>query len=293
MVAYAVLAAQPSAQPIADAAAKHPASSDLFISRDLEYARYGATRLFLDLYRPSRSEHSRLPLIVVIRGGGWRRGDKEGFAFIARYLARSGFATACIEYRTSEKAKFPAAVHDVKASVRWARAHAAQFGFDADRIGLIGCSAGGQLAALVGTSADDPRLEGLGGNSGNSTRVAAVVAMAPVTDFRLTWSKPNGKDGAEFLGAGLHEDDARIALASPVTHVSRQAAPLLLIHSRTDKEVLYEQSTLMKARYAEVGADVQLVTFDEAPHDFWNYSTWFTDSMEYAVRFFRQKFAAR
>jgi pectinesterase len=231
-------------------------------------------------------------VIVVIRGGGWRRGDKEGFAFIAGYLARSGFATVCIEYRTSEKATFPAAVHDVKAAVRWVRAHAAKFGFDSDRIGLIGCSAGGQLAALVGASADDQRLEGNGGNSGYSTRVAAVVAMAAVTDFRLTWSKPNGKDGADFLGPALHQDDPRLVLASPVTHVSKEAAPLLLLHSRTDKEVLNEQSTLMKARCEEVGADVRLFTFDDAPHDFWNYSNWFSDSMRHAIQFFHQKFDA-
>lgn len=271
-----------------DAPAKYPPPSSLRITRDLEYARYRDRRLSLDLYLPATESASPLPVIVVVRGGGWHYGDKNGFAFMAGYIASAGFATVCIEYRATEEATFPAAVHDVKAAVRWVRANAARLGLDGTRIGAIGGSAGGQLVAMLATSADEKALEGAGGNAGVSSRVAAVVAMAPVTDFRLTWSAPVGKDGAAFLGAGLKAGDSRLDLASPVTHVSPKSAPLLLMHSRIDSVVPYQQALVLKARYEAMGRPVELVTFSEAPHAFWNYSRWFPEAMAYAINFFRK-----
>jgi pectinesterase len=227
-------------------------------------------------------------VIVVVRGGGWHFGDKEGFAFIAGQLAAAGFATASVEYRPTEEARFPAAVHDVKAAVRWLRANAARFGLDANRIGAIGGSAGGQLVALVGTSASDPELEGDGGNAGVSSRLAAIVAMAPVTDFRHFVFQRGGTDGAAFLGPNLTPDDPRLVAASPVTHVTRHAPPLLLMHSRTDAVVPYQQSLEMKDRYDALALPVELITLETAPHAFWNYSRWFPEVLDQAVAFFRR-----
>ena len=278
----------PASEVVADAPSKYPPSSYLRVTRNLEYARYNDRKLHLDLYLPSRDNTAPLPVIVVVRGGGWHFGDKEGFAFIAGYLAEAGFAAACIEYRPTEEAPFPAAVYDVKAAVRWLRANAAHYRLDTSRIGAIGGSAGGHLVALLGTSAEEPALEGPGGNSGFSSRVTAVVAMAPLTDFRLTWFQPGGKDGAAFLGAGLTAGDNRLLLASPVTHVTASAPPLLLMHSRTDAEVSYQQSLELKARYEARGRPVELITVEDAPHAFWNYSRWFPEAMVQAIDFFRR-----
>ena len=280
---------RPPSPEARDAATGHLSPRHLRITRNLEYARYGDRRLLLDLYIPARTDTQALPVIVVVRGGGWLLGDKEGFAFIAGYLADAGFASVCIEYRPSGEAAFPAAISDVKAAVRWVRANAARLRFDPNQIGAIGGSSGGHLVALLGASADVPALEGSGGNNGLSSRVAAVVAMAPLTDLRARWLQTGGRDGfiETFLGPPITPQDNRLVLASPINYVNINAPPLLLIHSRTDSTVPYEQSLRLKARYEELGRPVELVTLADAPHAFWNSSRWFPETMNWVVDFFR------
>src|SRR5688572_25088346 len=149
---------------IESARSAFPVPPTVRVVRDLVYAQYGARQLKLDVYRPPQTDQrSAVPGIVVVRGGGWRSGDKDAFGFIAGQLAKEGFVAVSIEYRTSAEAKFPAAAHDVKAAVRWLRAHAAEYGVDPDAIGAIGGSAGAHLVALLGTSAGVDDLEGTGG----------------------------------------------------------------------------------------------------------------------------------
>src|SRR4051812_34494275 len=128
-----------------------PITRDLRIDDGLVYARYGTRSMHLDLYRPAKVTRQLLPAVVVIRGGGYQHGDSKGYGFIAAHLARAGFAAACIQYRTSQEARFPAPVQDAKAAVRWLRANAAEYRLDPDAIGAIGGSAGGHLAALLAT----------------------------------------------------------------------------------------------------------------------------------------------
>ena len=262
-----------------------PPPANLRIVRDLIYARYGERQLRLDLYLPPQKSKRPIPGIVVVRGGGWRQGDKEGFAFIAGYLAKSGFAAVCIEYRTSGEARFPAAVHDTKAAVRWLRANASRYGIDPEAIGAIGCSAGGHLVALLGTSHYEKELEGAGGNAGVSSRLQGVVAMAPVTDFRTVSSD---RQVEAFIGQPLTEQSEKWKAASPVVYVNQESAPILLIHSRTDKTVPHEQSVTLQARYKEVGKHAELITIGDAPHAFWNSTRWFPETMEQSVAFFRR-----
>jgi acetyl esterase/lipase len=262
-----------------------PPPANLRIVRDLIYARYGERQLRLDLYLPPQKSKRPIPGIVVVRGGGWRQGDKEGFAFIAGYLAKSGFAAVCIEYRTSGEARFPAAVHDTKAAVRWLRANASRYGVDPQEIGAIGGSAGGHLVALLGTSHYEKELEGAGGNADASSRVQAVVAMAPVTDFRTV---SLDRSAEAFIGRPLQEQAEEWKAASPIVYVNQESAPILLIHSRIDKTVPHEQSVILQARYKEVGRPAELVTIADAAHAFWNSTRWFQEYMEQSVGFFRR-----
>jgi pectinesterase len=221
----------------------------------------------------------------VVRGGGWRQGDKEAFGFIAGQLAKEGFAAASIEYRTSSEAKFPAAIHDVKAAVRWMRANARLHGINPDAIGAIGGSAGGHLVALLGTSGRLKDLEGSGGNAVTSSQVQAVVAMACV----CTMDVGSGGAVAEFVGTPLSAHADAVKLASPVTHVSRTSSPLLLLHSKTDPVVPYAMSVDIHRLYQSTGVPVSLETI-EAPqtHAFWNQSKYFPDTMRLAVAFLRR-----
>ena len=276
--------AQEPVQGMAAARNAFPIPSTVRIVRDIVYAEYGTRTLKLDLYLPPQSDQSRsTPGVVVVRGGGWRQGDKEAFGFIAGQLAKEGFAAASIEYRTASEAKFPAAIHDVKAAVRWMRANGRRYNIDPDVIGAIGGSAGGHLVALLGTSAGVRDLEGPGGNAKTSSQVQAVVAMACV----CTMDVGDGGAVAEFIGTPLSAHADAVKLASPVTHVSRTSPPLLLLHSKTDPVVPYAMSVEIHRLYQGAGVPVSLETID-APqtHAFWNQTKYFPESMRLAVDFF-------
>ena len=151
------------------------------IERDLPYKRIGGETLTLDLYRPEKIS-GPLPVIIWIHGGGWNRGRKERCPAVA--LVDDGFAVASVDYRLSSVAPFPAQIQDCKAAVRWLRANASTYHLDPDNVGVWGNSAGGHLAALLGTSGGVSELEGDGDNMQYSSRVQAVCDVAGPVDLR-------------------------------------------------------------------------------------------------------------
>ena len=300
-IAAMVLAGLPPAEAQQRGAAnpdrvRYQPADDVRVERDIVYASYGDRDLQLDLYLPAERGAEPIPAIVVIRGGGWRQGDKNGFAAIAARLAGAGFAAACIEYRVSDEAPFPAAVNDTKAAVRWLKANADGYGLNPDTIGAIGGSSGAHLAAYLGTTHRMDELDGDGGNPDESNRVHAVVALAVVADFtRVPTPAGQTQPGAveAFLGAPYGENPDLWALASPLVHVHAGAAPLLLIHSDADGVVPYDQSVRFEAEYEKAGATAELVTIEGAPHAFWHRTRWFEDVMDRSVAFFRLQLTSR
>jgi pectinesterase len=265
-----------------------PVPADVQILRDVVYAEYGARRLKLDIYLPPEANRRvRAPGVLVVRGGGWRTGDKEFFGFIAGQLAKEGFVAASIEYRTIDEATFPAPVYDVKAAVRWLRSNAATYGIDPNAIGAIGGSAGAHLVALLGTSSGVKELEGDGGNAGVSSQVQAVVAMACVCAIDGQAAQSNGT-GRNLFGSDVSAQT--IESISPVKYVSRQSAPLLLLHSETDPVVPFAYSVDIATRYRRAGAIVTLIKVD-APktHGFWLQTAYFPDTIKRASDFMRTR----
>jgi arylsulfatase A len=221
----------------------------------------------------------------VIRGGGWRQGDKDFFAPIAAGLAAKGLAAACIEYRVLPDVTMADAVNDTKAAVRWMRAEGKRYGIQTDVIGALGGSAGGHLVALLATSYKVSRLEGSGGHAGFSSRIQAVVPMAPVVDF-VTMSQARQESGGGAVRT-IFENDAEMArLLSPVTHLDRDSAPMLLMHGNADKTVPIAQSQEMLERCKKAGVPAEMVTIDGAPHGFWNMPQWSAETIEKSARFF-------
>jgi pectinesterase len=277
----------------ANGGAKISGYPTLQIVSDVVYAQYGQRRLKLDLYLPPKSDRpGNVPGIIVVQSGEWLLGDKTFFGDVAGNLAMERFVVASIEYRTSNEATFPAAIQDLKAAVRWLRAHAAAYGVRPDAIGAIGGSAGAHLAAMLATSGGVTEFEGTGGNSGVSSDVQAVVAMGGAYD--LHWKDGLGPKFARavtgFTGEPPEAQADAIVAASPVTYVSSRSAPLLLMHSRTDPDVPFEQSEEMERQYRGVGAPVVLKAI-EAPgvHAFWSGPCCFRETMRLAVEFFRQR----
>ncbi len=200
----------------------------------------------LDLYIPGGK--GPFPIIVHVHGGGWRTGDKADPRALLGITAliHAGYAVASINYRLSSEAKFPAQIQDVKAAVRWLRANAKAYQLDADKIGAVGESAGGHLVALLGTSSEIPELEGLElGNEGFSSRVQAVVDLFGPIDFL-----PNGelsgdeinKLETKLLGQPLYKRPDLVRKANPITYISSDDPPFLIMHGTHDRLVPPQQS---------------------------------------------------
>jgi acetyl esterase/lipase len=144
---------------VALSAARGQTANTVDIQKDIIYASPGNIPVKLDLYVPSGLAKPP-PIVIYIHGGGWEAGSKENPPYFLPVLLKQGFALASINYRLSQMAIFPAQIYDCKAAVRWVRVNADKYHYNADKIGLVGDSAGGHLVALLGTTANDPKLEG-------------------------------------------------------------------------------------------------------------------------------------
>jgi pectinesterase len=260
---------------------------------DLPYARYGTRELKLDLYRPS-SGKGPFPGVVFIFGGGWARGNRSSFQRQAAYLATKGFVSATIDYRLSGEAPYPAAVYDCKAAVRWMRANAGKYKIDPQKIAASGGSAGGQLAALLGTTGDVRTLEGDGGNSNFSSRVQAVVAFNGVYDFVShmvrTKTQLSIQNMTEFLGGTLNQVPELYVEASPVAHVSATSAPFLILHGTGDTTVPYTQALEMQKALQSVGVTAELFSAKDANHGFFQQPRYFEPTVQRMEEFLRSVF---
>jgi acetyl esterase/lipase len=237
--------------------------------RDLEYANPDGQHLQLNLARPKNAS-GLLPAVLCIHGGGFLAGTREGHNTLCLKLAQRGFVAATASYRLAPKYQFPAAVHDMKAAVRWLRANAAKFQIDPARIGVTGDSAGGHLAQFLGVTAGVAQFEGDGGNADQSSRVTCVVNRYGPSDFTKSYGA--SVDAAEvlplFLGGNLETARPRHMLASPLNWVTPEAAPTLLLHGTEDKYVAYEQAVWMRDRLQAGGVEVELLTLSGAGHGF-------------------------
>ncbi|MBL9143419.1 MAG: alpha/beta hydrolase [Verrucomicrobiaceae bacterium] len=236
---------------------------------DIEYARVGDHSLRLDLHLPKQTNP---PLIVYVHGGAWRAGSKSDVPIAP--LLEHGFAIASVDYRLSTEAPFPAQVHDLKAAIRFLRAKADLFHINAQRIAIIGSSAGGHLAALVGVTNGEKELEGNEGEHlTQSSDVQCIVSLYGASNLQTILSQ-----STEFglrtrvtalkllLGGTPDEKPALAKLASPVAHLDKEDPPLLLLHGTDDPQMPPEQSEEFAKAYRELKLDVSLVPMIHSKH---------------------------
>jgi len=253
---------------LATAASGAWAAESSRVHKDVEFAKVDGQSLKLDVYLPATSDSA---LVVWIHGGGWRAGSKERCP--VTWLTEHGYAVASISYRLTDKAIFPAQIHDCKAAVRWLRANAERFGYRTDRMAVAGSSAGGHLAALMGTSGGVKQLEGtVGGNLDQPSRVDAVVDFYGATDFVLrskTQPQRANKEGSvvyRLLGGGADQKVDLAKQASAAFHVTPDDPPFLVFHGDRDKTVLLDQSQRILEVYSKAKLPIQLHVLKGAGH---------------------------
>lgn len=241
------------------------------IIRGVTFASCDEKPLQLDLYLPETYQKP-LPIVVFLHGGGWMFGSRAGCPLAT--LALRGYAVASVSYRLSSLTSpvaFPAQLYDCKAAIRWLRSSAWRFGCDGERIGVLGVSAGAHLAALLGTTAGDQKLEGELGVTGCSSGVQAVVALFPPTDLiALEQSDPDNWR-VKLVAIGLldgrpSERPLLARSASSALHASHDSAPFLIFHGRDDTLVPVNQSERLHAALSAAGASSKLVLYDHLTH---------------------------
>ncbi len=237
-----------------------PAPAQLGINAmpDLEYAKVGGKSMMLDLYLPEKPA-GRVPVIVWVHGGGWMAGDRKnppGLEFVRR-----GYALASVEYRLSQEAKWPAQIYDLKGAIRWLRAHADQYGLDPAHFGAWGHSAGGHLVAVLGVTGGVKELEGdEGGNLDQSSAVQAVSDWAGPTDFLTLgpWHEGPESGTSLLIGVAVGKDHEKALAASPVTYVSKDAPPFLIVHGERDGLVIVGQAREFYEKLTKAGVPAEL-----------------------------------
>lgn len=238
--------------------------------RDVQYGEANGRALLLDLALPkTRAAGKRLPALIYLHGGAWRSGSKaDGIPAICFY-ARHGFVAASVGYRLSHQAHFPAQIEDCKCAARFLRANAKEFGINPERIGAMGSSAGGHLAALLGVTGGRDTFASKGGWAGFSDRLRAVCSLFAPSDFLRMPRKhipEQLSSTARLLGGTLEEVRELYLKASPVNHVHRDAPAFLLVHGGADELVPPEQSELFYEALKKAGVDATLHIVEGARH---------------------------
>jgi acetyl esterase/lipase len=239
-----------------------PEPGRVTVENDIVFGSGGGRDLRCDVYTPPGAPKDA-PGVLLVHGGGWSSGDRTQLKGYGILLGRLGYVCVASEYRLSGESKWPAQIHDVKAALRWMKANRSQLGVDPDRIAVEGNSAGAHLSLVVAGTPNLPEFEGYGGNAGVDTSVAASIGIYAPTDFG---DGPLGGAVEMLMGTGASQEAIRGA--SPVTHVSPQFPPTLLIHGNKDEIVPVEASLNMYAKLAKAGVPTELHVYAGQPHAF-------------------------
>ena len=225
----------------------------------------------MDLYW--HTDGKPTPVIVWIHGGGWMGGDRTDCGAALRLL-EDGFAIASISYRLSHESRFPAQLQDCRAAVRWLRSNAETYNLNPRRIGAWGASAGGHLAALLGT-ADGRLRQGDYSANGPAASVQAVCDWFGPTDFLRMNDEPSAIDHdapdspeSRLVGGPIREHPDRVAAANPATYVTADCPPFLIMHGAQDDLVLPSQSRILHDALTAAGVESQLIALEGLGHGF-------------------------
>ena len=250
---------------------------------DLPYATQSPAQK-LDLYLPNEGDDP-FPVIATFHGGAWMFGDK-GHAMSQPFLEglKRGYAVACVNYRLSGEAQFPSQIYDCKAAIRYLRANAAQYKLDGKHIGAWGASAGGHLAALLGTSNKVKGLDDLSiknSHTRTSSQVQAVVVWYGPNENFLKMDEQLSKSGlgpsnhsdadspeSRLLGRKITEIPTLVQFASPMNYITKSIPPFLIQHGQKDGTVPVEQAIHFAAEIERIaGCDrVVLEILPDAVH---------------------------
>ena len=259
------------------------------VVKDIVYTAVGYRKLHLDIFYPSKREKKYSPAVILVHGGGWRSGNRTMVYPMAERLTENGYVTVAVEYRLSIEAFYPAAVYDIKSAIRWVRANAEKFKINKNMIAIYGTSAGGHLAALVGTTNNDKKFEGNEDNLNFSSGVEAIVDVDGVVDYFGKGSeelyKKSGKPSAGQLWFGVSpKDNPEIwREAGPINHISAETPPVCFINSTIPRFHAGRDEMIKILDKYNIYSEVHILP--GTVHTFWLFHPWFKKTFEYTLSF--------
>jgi acetyl esterase/lipase len=254
----------------------------------VQYAGH-SRELKADLFYPKQNIKN-LPVVVLVHGGGWRSGDKTMNTPLAQQLAANGFFVMSAEYQLSLEAKYPAGLHNLKAAIRWLRSNAKKFQLDVNRFAIIGGSAGGQLASLIGATNGNIQFEGQDGYEEFSSDVQAVVDLDGLLDFtdpeNLAVKRTALSADAFWLEGHYDSIPDKWKTASALYQVTEKSPPFLFINSSQTR--FHAGCKSMVAKLNSLGIHSKVIELKDAPHSYWLFEPWFTPMKDSIVLFLNQ-----
>lgn len=267
-------------------------SSLVIEKRNIMYCNAEKRLLYMDGFYPKQKSNKPRPAIMVIHGGGWRTGNRTQHYPLAQRLAALGYICYTPEYRLSTEALYPAAVHDLKSALRWMRTNAKKENIDTAEIAVLGFSAGGELAAFLGTTGDQPRFEGKGCHQG-STRVQAIIDL----DGTLSFVHPESGEGDDsrstsaatyWFGYPKKDKPELWQDASPLAHAGKHTPPILFINSSVSRMHAGREDFIKILN--EHGIYSEVKSLPDAPHSFPLFEPWFEPTVQYIAGFLSKVF---
>ena len=244
----------------------HANAHDVFsVEKDIVFTTLQGRDIKLDLYLPKTSNNDKHPLLIWVHGGAWKRGSKDELPtknpLLLNSVLTAGYALASVDYRLSGEASFPAPVSDINDAINYLHDNATQYGLLADEVVVMGRSAGGHLAGLIGAT---NHVDDIDFYAKPRYKVAAVVSFFGPTDLISLGNKPAKKSTnkstqatsskatkqssvARFLGDHPNNVPALAKQASTTTYINQNTPPFILFHGTLDKPVPISQSTMLKA----------------------------------------------
>lgn len=206
-----------------------------------------------DLYLPRDKGDVARPVVLLLHGGAWRKGDRGKMAYLGKVLAAKGYAAFAIDYRLAPGFRHPAQLQDMQQALRWLQQHAGEYGLDMRRLGAWGYSAGGHLAELLAVQPPEPGLP----------RLRVVIAGGAPADLRIY---PDASSVRGFLGGPLAAMPEAYAAASPLAQVRPGLPAFFLYHGSADELVVASQSEHFAKALAAAGVPVELRLVEGASH---------------------------
>jgi acetyl esterase/lipase len=252
---------------------------------DVTYFESKDRMLHLDAFVNKKQKKN--PAVIMIHGGGWRSGNKSQMNPLAQEIASKGYSCFTIEYRLSLEAKYPYGVYDVKNAIRFIKDNAGKFNVDPDKIAVLGCSSGAQMAALIGTTNENSAFDDPSNKSKSSSKVNAIINVDGILAFRHPESS-EGEMASFWLGGSYEEKTENWKNASALTHTNKNTPPVLFINSSIDRFHAGRDDMIKILKQYKIYSEVH--TLENSPHSFWFFQPWFSQTVDFTTNFLNRIF---